>query len=115
MASTSWCTWQAVSIAIGRKSPRGGHPTGPIVTLAREAIAIPDQKNGRIQLHMSDETTHESAVDEVKGEKGIHTFSPREDMALDPRKIINTFAPSTGSASIAASHRVWAPVGILLR
>jgi LPS export ABC transporter permease LptG/LPS export ABC transporter permease LptF len=66
-----------------RKSPRGGHPTGPIVTLAREAIAIPDQKNGRIQLHMADESTHESAIDENKGEKGIHTLAPYEDMALD--------------------------------
>jgi LPS export ABC transporter permease LptG/LPS export ABC transporter permease LptF len=80
--------WKGIFIAdttppSERKSARGGHPAGPIVTLAREAIAIPDQKNGRIQLHMADETTHESAVDEVKGEKGTHTFSPREDMALD--------------------------------
>lgn len=66
-----------------RKSPRGGHPAGPGLTLAREAIAIPDQKHGRIQLSMIDETTHESVIDEAKGEKGIHTLSPRVDMALE--------------------------------
>ena len=80
--------WKGIFIAdttppADRKSPRGGHPTGPIVTLAREAIAIPDQKHGRIQLTMTDESTHESAIDEAKGEKGIHTLAPYENMALD--------------------------------
>ncbi len=37
-----------------RKTPGGGHPTGPKVTLAREALAIPDQPHGRIQLCMCD-------------------------------------------------------------
>jgi len=80
--------WRGIFIAdttpsSDRKTAGGGHPTGPVVTLAREAIAIPDQPHGRIQLHMSDESTHESSVDEQKGEKGIHTLSPAGDTALD--------------------------------
>lgn len=61
----------------------GGHPAGPIITLAQEAVAIPDQAQGRIQLHMYGESTHESSMDEQKGEKGIHTLAPNGDMALD--------------------------------
>ena len=80
--------WRGIFIAdttppSERKTAGGGHPAGPVVTLAREAIAIPDQPHGRIQLHMSDESTHESSVDEQKGEKGIHTLAPAEDTALD--------------------------------
>lgn len=66
-----------------RKSARGGQPAGPIVTLAREAVAVPDQAHGRIQLHMYDASTHESSMDEQKGEKGIHTMAPNQDTALD--------------------------------
>jgi LPS export ABC transporter permease LptG/LPS export ABC transporter permease LptF len=80
--------WRDIFIAdttppTDRKTPGGGHPTGPIVTIAREAIAIPDQAHGRIQLHMSDMSTHESSIDEQKGEKGIHTMAPFGDTALD--------------------------------
>ncbi len=66
-----------------RKTARGGHPAGPVVTLSREADAIPDQPHGRIQLHMYDVSTHESSMDEEKGEKGFHTVAPFGDTALD--------------------------------
>src|SRR5665213_1410821 len=80
--------WKGIFIAdttppSHRKSPHGGHPTGPIVKLAREAIAFPDQKHGRIQLSMIDLSTHESAIDEQNGEKGIHTIAPSANIALD--------------------------------
>ena len=73
--------------AADRKTPGGGHPTGPIVTLAREAIAIPDQAHGRIQLHMADMSRHESSMDEQKGEKGIHSMAalPRYGDAIRRR------------------------------
>ena len=54
-----------------------------MITLAREAIAFPDPAHSRIQLHMIDESTHESSIDEQKGEKGIHTLAPTGDTALD--------------------------------
>jgi len=50
-------------------------PTGPRITLAREALAIPDPKNGRIMLHTIDGSTHESGA-------GIHTLAPTGDTSL---------------------------------
>ncbi len=55
-------------------SAKGKQPTGPRITLAREALAIPDAKNNRIQLHMLDQSTHESP---------IHTMAPSGDTALN--------------------------------
>ncbi len=79
-----------------RKSVRSGHPNGPVITLAREADAIPNQAHGRIQLHMYDESTHESSMDEQKGETGIHTLAPFGDTALDqaPPKVQAAQGPS---------------------
>jgi len=54
-----------------------------MITLAQEALAVPDQAQGRIQLHMYGQSTHESSMDEKKGEQGIHTLAPTADMALD--------------------------------
>lgn len=51
---------------------------GPPITLAREAIAIPDVKNNRIQLHMLDSSTHEAGAEE----KYYSTSSPLRDVAL---------------------------------
>jgi LPS export ABC transporter permease LptG/LPS export ABC transporter permease LptF len=36
---------------------------GPLITLAREAIAVPDVKNNRIQLHLIDASTHHATKD----------------------------------------------------
>ncbi len=66
-----------------RKSVRGGHPTGPMITLAREATALPDQAHRRIQLTMLDQSTHEFSVDEQKGEGLSHHRADRATMALD--------------------------------
>jgi LPS export ABC transporter permease LptG len=88
-SGTGPAVWKRIVIAdtsasAARKSARGGaHPAGPVITLAQEAIAIPDQEHGRIQLHMYGESTHESSIDEQKGERGIHTLAPTGDMALD--------------------------------
>jgi LPS export ABC transporter permease LptG/LPS export ABC transporter permease LptF len=81
--------WKRIVIADtsspgARKSAHGGgHSTGPVITLAQEAVAFPDQAQGRIQLHMYGQSTHESSMDEKKGEQGIHTLAPTSDMALD--------------------------------
>jgi LPS export ABC transporter permease LptG len=88
-SGTGPTVWKRIVIAdtsapASRKSARGGgHPTGPIIRLAQEAIAVPDQAHGRIQLHMSGESTHESSMDEQKGEQGIHTLASSSDFALD--------------------------------
>jgi LPS export ABC transporter permease LptF/LPS export ABC transporter permease LptG len=36
---------------------------GPLVTIAREAIAVPDVRNNRIQLHLIDASTHHATKD----------------------------------------------------
>ncbi len=88
-SGTGPAVWKRIVIAdtsppASRKSTHGGgHPNGPLITLAQEAVAIPDQAQGRIQLHMYGESTHESSIDEQKGERGIHTLAPTSDMALD--------------------------------
>ncbi len=70
--------WRGVFIAdvtppSERKSVRGEQPKGPLITLAREALAIPDAKNNRIQLHLIDQSVHESP---------IHSAAPAGDTAL---------------------------------
>jgi LPS export ABC transporter permease LptG/LPS export ABC transporter permease LptF len=51
---------------------------GPLITVASEAIAVPDPKNNRIQLVLQGAVTHE--VD--KDGKGYDTEFPRGDQAL---------------------------------
>lgn len=87
-SGTGPALWRGIFIAdttppSERKSTRGGQPNGPVVTLAREAIAIPDQAHGRVQLHMVDESTHESSMDDQKREKGFHTLTPSGETALN--------------------------------
>lgn len=88
-SGTGPALWKRIVIAntsppATRKSAHGGgQPAGPEITLAREAVAVPDQAHGRIQLHMYGESTHESSMDEQKGEQGIHTLAPTGDLALD--------------------------------
>ena len=51
---------------------------GPLITVAREAIAIPDPEHNRIQLSMRDAGNHEMGKDMV----GYDSFFPRGDQAL---------------------------------
>jgi len=51
---------------------------GPLITVAREAIAIPDPAHNRIQLSMRDAATHEMGKDR----KGYDSFFPRGEQAL---------------------------------
>ncbi|HVN04456.1 MAG TPA: LptF/LptG family permease [Bryobacteraceae bacterium] len=51
---------------------------GPLITVAREAIAVPDPVHNRIQLSMRDAATHEMGKDR----KGYDSFFPRGDQAL---------------------------------
>jgi len=57
--------WRGVFIAdltppAERKTGLKNAPIGPKITLAREAIAVPDPVNNRIQLTMLDESVHEA-------------------------------------------------------
>jgi len=61
-----------------RTSGLGGKADGPLITVAREAIAVSDPKNNRIQLSLRDYATHEMGKDGV----AYDGFSPRGEQAL---------------------------------
>jgi LPS export ABC transporter permease LptG/LPS export ABC transporter permease LptF len=70
--------WRGVFIAdltppAERKTGLKNQPFGPKITMAREAIAVPDTQHNRIQLTMQDQSIHEAPV---------HTYAPRASMAL---------------------------------
>ena len=76
--------WRNVFIADDRApgSRSGGvqrETEGPAITLAEEAIAVPDLKNNRIQLHLKDASTYEAGRNPA--EYYIST-SPVSDQAL---------------------------------
>jgi LPS export ABC transporter permease LptF len=76
--------WQNVFVADvtppeKRKSGMREQATGPMITVAREALAVPDVKNNRMQLSLRDTATHEMSKDQ----KSQDTTSPRQDQAID--------------------------------
>ena len=66
---------------------------GPLITVAREAIAVPDPEHNRIQLSMRDARTHEMGKD---GGGQQRTFSARRAgaacVAAQPKRTASPFA-----------------------
>lgn len=62
-----------------RNSPGTQPGEGPLVTIARRAIAIPDVARNRIQLSLRDASTHEIGKDGM----GYHSSFPKGDQILD--------------------------------
>jgi LPS export ABC transporter permease LptG/LPS export ABC transporter permease LptF len=60
-----------------RKTGLKNQPIGPKITLAREAIAVPDPVNNRIELTMLDQSVHEAPY---------HTRAPRATTALQQNR-----------------------------
>jgi LPS export ABC transporter permease LptG/LPS export ABC transporter permease LptF len=101
---------------------------GPLITVAREAIAVPDPDHNRIQLSMRDAATHEMGKDL----KGYDSFFPRGDQALyaappeqvarRPFKEMNTrelrrysaHGPDWVEARIELHTRLALPIGCLV-
>jgi LPS export ABC transporter permease LptG/LPS export ABC transporter permease LptF len=76
--------WQNVFVADvtppeKRKSGMREQATGPMITVAREALAVPDVRNNRMQLTLRDTATHEMSKDQ----KSQDTTAPRQDQAID--------------------------------
>jgi LPS export ABC transporter permease LptG/LPS export ABC transporter permease LptF len=77
-------SWRTVFIADvtppeQRRGGLGDKADGPMITVARAAIATSDPKNNRIQLDMRDYSTHEMGKDG----KGVDESAPLKTMALD--------------------------------
>ena len=77
--------WRDVFIAdlrapSDRPSTGSDQSQGPSITLAREAVASPDVKNNRIQIHLLDASTHQATKDPSVY---ISTSFPSGDEALE--------------------------------
>ena len=62
-----------------RKSGMKEQAIGPMIIVAREALAVPDVKNNRMQLSLRDTATHEMSKDQ----KSQDTTAPNQDQAID--------------------------------
>ena len=62
-----------------RSTGIGEKASGPLVTVAREAIAVPDPEHNRIQLSLRDASTHEMGKDAVAHD----AYWPRGEQALE--------------------------------
>jgi LPS export ABC transporter permease LptG/LPS export ABC transporter permease LptF len=88
--------WRSVFIADitppdQRKAGVGAKADGPLTTVAREAVAVSDPRNNRLQLSMHDYSTHEMGKDG----KAHDAAAPRGEQALEaspPKQ--NTLAAS---------------------
>jgi LPS export ABC transporter permease LptG/LPS export ABC transporter permease LptF len=70
---------------------------GPKITIAQQAIAVPDMKHNRIQLTLRNTTTHEYAQDGT----AYHSMTPTSDQILD----ISPPAEATGKRLIGMPTR----------
>jgi LPS export ABC transporter permease LptG/LPS export ABC transporter permease LptF len=68
-----------VTPADQRSTGMGSKGDGPLITVAREAVAVSDPKENRIQLSLTDFSTHEMGKDG----KAQDVSSPHGEMALD--------------------------------
>lgn len=89
--------WQNVFVAdvtppAQRKSGMREQATGPRITVAREALAVPDVKNNRLQLSLRDTSSHEMGKDQ----KSQDTTSPYQDQAIEAAPPVQT--PTRSSA-----------------
>ncbi len=86
-SATSTVRWRNIFLADIRppeKRSAGGRELGeqPRVTIAAEAVAMPDVANNRIQLALSNSSTHEVDKD---SSKYYATASPRGDQTLEAK------------------------------
>ena len=132
--------WRAVFMADvtppeQRTSGMRDKADGPLITVAREAIAVSDPKNNRIQLSLRDYATHEMGKDGMAND----SFSPRwragavrlaaraeircASSAMNTRQLLRRYTGRTGSrcaSNCTAASRFrwpascWRMVGIPL-
>ena len=85
-----------------RKKGIGANADGPMITVARSAIAASDRENNRIQLDMVDYSMHEMGKDGVTHDE----WSKSKTMALDARPPQQRqFAPAAMSTSQLLHYR----------
>jgi len=99
--------WKTVFIADvappeERKKGIGAKADGPLITVARSAIAVSDPANNRIQLNMLDYSTHEMGKDGSTHDEA----ATQKTMALEARPPAQRpFAPSSMTTSQLLHYR----------
>ncbi len=68
---------------------------GPIVTVAQQAIAVPDPKHNRIQLTMTHSSTHEMSKDGLANDESSDHSQQVLDASPPEQKALNSLAMST--------------------
>jgi LPS export ABC transporter permease LptF/LPS export ABC transporter permease LptG len=123
--------WRNVFMADLRapSEPSGGQAEGegPRITLAREAIAAPDVKNNRIQLHLIDASTHQATKDPQvyvstsfpSGDQALQAARPNEVRASKPFTEMDTVplarqARHSRDAAIELHQRLALPLACVL-
>jgi LPS export ABC transporter permease LptG/LPS export ABC transporter permease LptF len=108
-----------------RKSGMQDKADGPLITVAREAIALPDPAHNRIQLSLRDASSHEMGKDGVahdisfpRGEQALEV-SPPGQVKVVPSREMNTRqlwyyrGPDWIEASIELHSRMALPLACL--
>ncbi|HWB95499.1 MAG TPA: LptF/LptG family permease [Bryobacteraceae bacterium] len=111
-----------------RKSGLRDKADGPLITVAREAIAVPDVEHNRIQLSMRDGSTHEMGRDGVandaifpRGEQTLQAQAPAEQhrhpmREMNTRELIplSRSGPDWVEARIELHQRLALPIACIV-
>ena len=103
----------------------GDKASGPLITLARETIAVSDPKNNRLQLSLRDYETHEMSMDLVAhdveaphGELALDASPPRQESlatsAMNTRQLLHYSGPDWIDARIELHKRFAWPIACLM-
>jgi len=108
-----------------RSSGLGAKADGPIVTVARWAVAVPDPARNRLELHLHDFATHEMGKDQrARDESGIQKVlaldasPPRQESlqasAMNTRALLHYAGPDWINARIELHRRFALPAACMM-
>jgi LPS export ABC transporter permease LptG/LPS export ABC transporter permease LptF len=107
-----------------RKTGVGAKADGPLITVTREAIAVSDPRNNRLQLSMHDYSTHEMGKDgkahdaaAPRGEQALEASPPKQSTlassAMNTRELMRS-EPNDIDARIELHRRFALPVACIM-
>jgi len=108
-----------------RKKGLGEKADGPLITVAREATAVSDPKNNRIELELHDYSNHEMGKDLVSQDVSAPKIQqnlqgkPQEQVARKPRamstrELLHYRGPDRIEASVELDQRFAYPVACIM-
>jgi LPS export ABC transporter permease LptG/LPS export ABC transporter permease LptF len=108
-----------------RTSGLAAKADGPLITVSREAIALPDPRHNRLQLSMRDYSTHEMGKDgrahdaaAPRGEQALEASPPKQNTlaasAMNTRELMRYTRPDQIDERIELHRRFALPVACLM-